>query len=853
MAGNETEKQSDMIYAVILGVVFFGGMLFIITLNFWEEMSYLIFKLDYKIAGIINYYYPDKFENYREYNNMVEIAGIPKFNFWKMSFEFGIGNDYIKDINEFYRSLHLIYSFIILFISYLIVNGFKLIPEFRFQNNMRYKLRLVEEAKKRMKIFNKQIKLYNHMSLLLEKKRNPANLGATRQFLNADYYSPFIYEHEIGTSEKGSSGAVETNKKYITDSLFYSQHYVNNYFKYVVDKENNKEKIEQNKTIYSLKKFDEFWPTLEGKIKKRNNLQDLYYYYLLQFFNEKNKDNFILLFLVETKELNDKYLTSFNNFLKRYHSNEYELHKLLNEGSKNNYKHLPYVSYTNESLENFKEMETFILISKTDEKFRLNLEEIFIYFKIKCYSFLLNQSYFFNSKETKVQVPIKNIPPSAIDDISTAEKDEINEIEKVLDELKSYEQKFSSLATLNTYITDYKDFKTQYTNIINTIKSKYSDYFKGLINKEFEFNSIKYRMGNLFNNSETKYSENYFLENLIIEKEETDVILFLKNLKIFIQMNSKIFNLIFEQSNVNKEEIKKSISDGKLFDYSKDISDLKDIYKLLFDRVKILFSEKETMNYFDIKKGYFNLINKELLVFIDKMMSNIELYYKYNLEYDVDNENSILPEIGQPVMPSCYILSTFHYKIEKNSSYFNLIKDFKVRGYKEYILPVFLQIYESWYGNITNLIGYYEKEIDKNKNNLDISDDEKASMELKMTLLKIEAEKQKKSESSIETKLLKIFQVHKFEETIVIALWKEFTKLENLPTTKLSNLKYENFVLWYALTSIGDVDNTEKTKVIGRPFDFNAGLPILIMYELEIYEFKNSIDSKNKTHNLEEG
>jgi len=203
-------------------------------------------------------------------------------------------------------------------------------------------------------------------------------------------------------------------------------------------------------------------------------------------------------------------------------------------------------------------------------------------------------------------------------------------------------------------------------------------------------------------------------------------------------------------------------------------------------------------------------------------------------------------------MPSCYVLTPFHYKVEKDVIYFNKIKDFQVNGYKKYILPVFEQIYRSWYGNINDLVKYYEKEIDDNNSNLDIDPEKQLEIELKFELLKREAEKQKKSSSSIETKLLKIFQVHKFEETIIIAIWKEFTKLENLPSTKLSNLKYDNFVLWYALTSIGDVDNTEKTKVIGRPFDFNAGLPILLMYELEISEYKDSIDVKNIKHNLDE-
>lgn len=844
MAGGETEKQSDLIYAILLGFSFLGFMFFIITLNFWETLSYSIFKLDYKIAGVINYYFSDCFVDYRKIDNLVEIANIPKFNFWKFEFEYAVGNNIVEEINEFYKSLHYIYAITIAFIGYFLINNFKLMPEFRFQNNMRYKLSLVEEAKKRIKIKNKQIKLYDHMDVLLERKRTPANLGSKRQFLNADYYVPFIYEEE--TSDANPLN-IDTNKVYINDSIFYSQHYINNYFKYILEKDTKetKDKLETNNTIYSLKKFHDFFKVLEDKVYKNKNLQDIYYLNMLKLYNEKNKNNFINLFLLETKDMNEsKYLITFNNFLKKYKMNDIQFHKLLHINLKNDCK-LQYVSYTNEDIDNYNEMETFIFISEKDEKFRLNLEEVYVYFKIINYSYSLNKSYFFNSEEEKVQAPIKNIPPSLIEDISTAEKDDIYEIEKVLDELKSYKERFESLSILEQHISDYQAFKTQYNNITKTIKLKYNEYIKGLIDKEFEFNSYKYKISNLLNDEKNSYDEKYFLENLIIVSEEIDVIKYLKDLKKFIQSLNIVYNKI-----INNEQLKEDNIEG--IDYKKDIEDLKNIYQSLLYRVKALFEEKEQMNYFDIKKKYFDLINTELNKFIKKMLMSVELYYKFKLEYDLNNENSIFPEIGQPIMPSCYILTPFNFKVEKDVLYFNKIKDFQVNGYKKYILPVFEQIYRNWYGNINDLVNYYEKEIDNNSSNLDIDPEEQLEIELKFELLKREAEKQKKSNSSIETKLLKIFQIHKFEETIVIAIWKEFTKLENLPATKLSNLKYDNFVLWYALTSIGDVDNTEKTKVIGRPFDFNAGLPILIMYELEINEYKESLDIKNKAHNLGE-
>jgi len=212
------------------------------------------------------------------------------------------------------------------------------------------------------------------------------------------------------------------------------------------------------------------------------------------------------------------------------------------------------------------------------------------------------------------------------------------------------------------------------------------------------------------------------------------------------------------------------------------------------------------------------------------------MYYKYNLEYNIKN-NDVFPEIGQPIMPSTYILTPFVYEknnIEQNQL-FNIVKTFKVKGYNKYILPVFEEIYNNWFGNIKDLVSFYKKEIEDLKDNLDISESDKTEKMLKFSLLEREANHQKSNKSSIETKIEKIVNIHKYEETIIIALWKELTKYENLPTSKLSNMKYENFILWYALTCIGDIvgPNKDDISVIGRPFDYNAGMPITIMYELE--------------------
>lgn len=830
MAGQK-ENPNDTLYAVLLALAFFSLLGFIATVSFWENLSYLIYKFDYHIASFINYYFSNLFSGYEEVNNLVDIASIPKFDFWTLSFKYSVGNDYVNYINNFYEPLHFSYAFILFILGYLIINNFKIIPMFQFQNYKNYKEKLIEKLNKRLKINNKQIKLYNHMDVLLEKKREPADLGNNvKQFLNADYFLPFIQENEESEFDLLK---IDTNKRYINDSLFFSNHYINNYYKFILDKKLDIEDI----TFQSLYQFDKEWEKLKINIQKNKNIQDLYYYYLIYFFNTDKYEQFINLFLLNDFEINKDYLTKFNNFLKKYNF-PFELKRYQYTNNINSNNKIKYIEYTEDikNLEKKKDLETFIFIDPKNDNFLLNLEEIYILFKIKNYSFLLNKTYFFNSNEEQIQSPITNIPPSRMKDISSANKDEIESVERILDNLKQYKEQFDNLKSLDNIINEYLTTKKEFYEINTFIQEKIKDNVILYIKKEYNKNEINFSLYELLKN-EKKFNGEYLLNILKADTQEIDLLVYIKT----FQKTLKLYkDYILNNENYINDYIKN------------DFEEFLSLYKKLKDKIILFLKDKPGKDYFEIKTIYFEKVNKELNNFIENMINNIKLYYKFNLSYNIHNENNIMPEIGQIVMPSMYILSPFEYFVEENQTYFDKIQNLKVQGYKEYILPVFKEIYNNWFCNIEDLVKYYNKKIDENENDFNVSEEEKSEISLKLQLLKREAEKQKESSSSIETKLLNIFQVHKFEETIIIALWKEFTKLENLPTTKLSNLKFTNFILWYALTSIGDINSTEPNFVIGRPFDFNAGLPILLTYELEKKEYNENLKIKNQKHNIEE-
>jgi hypothetical protein len=174
--------------------------------------------------------------------------------------------------------------------------------------------------------------------------------------------------------------------------------------------------------------------------------------------------------------------------------------------------------------------------------------------------------------------------------------------------------------------------------------------------------------------------------------------------------------------------------------------------------------------------------------------------------------NSGKPEIKfkQPVMPRTYVLNPIGSKS---------LNEFDTPGIKLIVDILQKYIISDYTDNVESQIAKLEAEnsiLSQNPaNNKDvILENESIIIDLKASLDPTNSE-------SRMNRLDEIKRNHKFEETYVVALWEYATSLANLPTGRLSLIKYDNVVLWYALTSIG------------RPFIFNAGLPISVMKKYE--------------------
>lgn len=215
-----------------------------------------------------------------------------------------------------------------------------------------------------------------------------------------------------------------------------------------------------------------------------------------------------------------------------------------------------------------------------------------------------------------------------------------------------------------------------------------------------------------------------------------------------------------------------------------------------------------------------NEIRKHLAT--DKI-KDLTLYYRYQ----VDKEVGLL----RPVVPRYYILNPFNIKSGQGGK----LKNFKCKGFSDILFPILRLLEKDFQEDIDVKINKLNKEIVK------VQKDSKADPIFKDNMidtikLLIQDMKDMKGHHNKESRMFrlkKIFDTHKFEETIIIAMWEYGMEIDNLPTGRLSNLKKKNVTLWYALTSLG------------RPFDFIAGAPILTLYELEKKEAENREKDEN--------
>lgn len=168
-------------------------------------------------------------------------------------------------------------------------------------------------------------------------------------------------------------------------------------------------------------------------------------------------------------------------------------------------------------------------------------------------------------------------------------------------------------------------------------------------------------------------------------------------------------------------------------------------------------------------------------------------------------------EFGLIIMPKYYI--------------FNPLTDAKLDQFKTKGSQGIIKILKKY------MLDDFEEESQKNiaklkkeNKSLEKKGDEISSKQIEENLnliLDIEALLDPHVAESRKKKIIDLTMTHKFEETLILALLEYGRKLVNLPVGVLSPMKFDNSVLWYALTSIG------------RTYQFNAGLPLTILYKIE--------------------
>jgi len=256
------------------------------------------------------------------------------------------------------------------------------------------------------------------------------------------------------------------------------------------------------------------------------------------------------------------------------------------------------------------------------------------------------------------------------------------------------------------------------------------------------------------------------------------------------------------------------------------------IYKRLMtdqDILEVVNKEiEENYNNIQDKKSLREKLFKEQKIVLkqaNKKYDQAAIKYYKNIKYLITGERG---QIGfyQPIVPRTYILKPIQNKT---------LDQFETPGIKIVVDILKKYIINEYNESIKGQIDKLEREIIEAKRELRGGGNRDAiEKEIEVNSAIVNELKNSLDVNNDDARIKKLKDLknrHRYEETYVISLWEYGMSLQNMPTGRLSVLKKENIVLWYALTSLG------------RPFNYNAGLPIEVMrqYEKELYSSKNEI------------
>jgi hypothetical protein len=265
----------------------------------------------------------------------------------------------------------------------------------------------------------------------------------------------------------------------------------------------------------------------------------------------------------------------------------------------------------------------------------------------------------------------------------------------------------------------------------------------------------------------------------------------------------KIINILSEKNKKEVTENGKQLNKLKLSELEiKKIKQVKNMNKEEIKKNIKLLETKQDNFYCKSCKGKGKKNNKECNVCKGKRFTSTFLF-------------------KQPIIPKLYILNRKANKLE----------NFKTRGSREIIKILLKYIIVDYKASL-------ETEIKNMKEIISTTKDEAIIAESKAIINDIENSLNKNNKESRMSEIEKLQKIYNFEETYLLGLWEYGMTLTNLPTGRLSIIKKENQVLWYALTSLG------------RPFNFTVALPILLMKKIEEENYENlGIEEKEELLN----
>lgn len=268
-----------------------------------------------------------------------------------------------------------------------------------------------------------------------------------------------------------------------------------------------------------------------------------------------------------------------------------------------------------------------------------------------------------------------------------------------------------------------------------------------------------------------------------------------------IRLSKKAMDTAWMEAQKNKlEEMKKTLDE---YDYLK-LTHLEKFYIRNVNDVELL--DYIRILVFKGKKPERNNKKPPLKLPKDLTKENREEVIKILKSNIIEHDPEI--EYGRLLMPSYYIFTPLENK---------KMTEFECAGAKELISVLNKYVVEDFKGEIKKTIDELKKEnikLEKDGKTEDLEQNKNLIIEMENML-------DPEFNSSRNKKILELATTHQYEETFLMGMLIYGRNLINLPIGVLAKMKFQNSTLWYGLTSIG------------RTYQYVAGLPLAVLYQIE--------------------